>query len=80
MAQIVKPASMKVSVRLKDSPSESLTAICKPALIDGWLHVETANGFVRFPESQILRYSVAAITDSPLLDSDPRENRRATHG
>ena len=75
MGQKVKPASMKVIVRLKDSPSESLTAICEPALIDGWLYVETANSSVRIPESQIIRYSVAAITDSPLLDGDPENGQ-----
>lgn len=71
MGQKVKPESIKVTVRLKDSPSESFTAICEPSLIDGWLYVETANTSVRIPESQVIRYSMAAITDSPLLSSDP---------
>ena len=71
MGQKVKPKSIKVTVRLKDSPSESFTAICEPSLIDGWLHVETANTSVRIPESQIIRYSMADITDSPLLSSEP---------
>ncbi|MDE8556979.1 hypothetical protein [Pantoea vagans] len=71
MGQKVKPESIKVTVRLKDSPSESFTAICEPALIGGWLRVETANTSVRITESQIIRYSMAEITDSPLLSSDP---------
>lgn len=71
MGQKVKPTSLKVSVRLKDSPSESFTAICEPALIGGWLLVETANTSVRIPESQIIQYSVADIKDSPALDSEP---------
>lgn len=71
MGQIKKPESIKVKVRLKDSPSESFAAICEPALIDGWLRVEMANASVRIPESQIIRYSMVAITDSQLLSSDP---------
>ncbi len=71
MGQKVKPTSMKVSVRLKDYPSESFTAICDPVLIEGWLFIETDNSSVRIPENQIIRYSVAEITGSPLLDSDP---------
>jgi len=71
MGQKVKPTSLKVAVRLKDSPSESFTATCEPALIEGWLFIETDKTSVRIPESQIIRYSVAEITGSPLLDSDP---------
>lgn len=71
MGQKVKPTSMKVSVRMKDYPSESFTAICDPVLIEGWLFIETDNSSVRIPENQIIRYSVAEITGSPLLDSDP---------
>ncbi|MGC0828087.1 hypothetical protein [Pantoea agglomerans] len=40
-------------------------------MIEGWLFIETAKTSVRIPEIQIIRYSVAEITDSPLLDSDP---------
>lgn len=71
MGQKEKPTSMKVSVRLKDSPSESFTATCNPALIGGWLFIKTDNSSVRIPENQIIRYSVTEITGSPLLDSDP---------
>jgi len=75
MGQKVKPLSLKVTVRLKDSPSESLIAICEPLLIGGWLHVETSNTSVRIPESQFIRYSMAEITSSPLLDSDPNNGQ-----
>lgn len=71
MGQKVKPTSMKVSVRLKDSPSESFTATCDPVLIEGWLFIETDNSLVRIPKNKIIRYSVAEIMSSPLLDSDP---------
>ncbi|MEN4566173.1 hypothetical protein [Pantoea agglomerans] len=78
MGQKVKPKSMKVSVRLKDSPSESFTAICDPVLIEGWLFIENVTSSVRIPESQIIRYSVVEITSSSLLDSDP--NNGQYHG
>lgn len=71
MGQKAKPVSRKVRVRLKDSVSESLTAVCDPTLIDGWLYIETANASVRIPEGQIIQYSVTEITSSTLLDSDP---------
>ncbi|MBK0095255.1 hypothetical protein IBT49_04660 [Erwinia sp. S63] len=71
MGQKVKPPSLKVTVRLKDSPTEKYAAICAPALIEGWLLIETASSSERIPENQILRYSVAEIKNSISLDSEP---------
>jgi len=75
MANIKQPEKLKVTLRLKDTCSESVIATKRPELLDGWMVIEAANGTVHIPESQIIRYSITKCESSPALNTDPNNGQ-----